>query len=261
MSHAFAILAEGIFDSNQIVSRWIDRDVGATRSGAAEDSATLPLAGGSRGQPPAFSDRECRLVDWHAADDRICLVFAPARLESQTADGQPLGARAVALSDGLGVSSVVKSSDGLLIVQERSEHHVRYPGWYHVCGGMLETQPVGDGRIVAPFAWMQTELYEELTIDPAWIGTMRCLGLVRDLHSMRPELVFETVLTVPTARFAHRCGPEHSDLVLIDDAADDLRRFVEGHGARMVPSGLACLLMYGKRRFGIPWYDKALEIF
>ena len=259
VSLAFAILVEGPFDSGQMVSRWSDRDAETTGSGLHEAPATLPAADGSSGQTPEYSDRECRLVDWQVAGARLYLTFALARLEPETAAAPPGKERAVALSDGLGVCSVVKSSDGLLIVQERSNNHIRYPGWYHVCGGMLEVQPVGDEQIVDPFSWMQTELDEELTIDSSWIASMRCLGLVRDLHNMRPELAFETVLTVPTNRFAHWCGPEHSDLVLLDDAPDDLRRFVADHGARMVPSGLACLLMYGKRRFGQPWYHETLQ--
>lgn len=258
VSDGFAILVEGNYAPGQIISSWPNQDGGGPGAMTGEARSARPLTAAPHQHAPELSDRECRLVDWNAVNDTLFLAFAPAQIELQMANPHRQNTHDVALTDGLGVCSMVKSSDELLIIQKRSERHIRYPGWYHVCGGMLEIEAVGEQRVIDPFAWMRTELHEELAIDSAFIVGMRCLGLVQDLRNMRPELVFETTLNVPTDHFAQQSGPEHSALVLLDDRADDLRQFAADHGACMVPSGLACLLLYGKQRFGRPWYQETV---
>jgi hypothetical protein len=166
----------------------------------------------------------------------------------------------VVLTDGVGVCSVVRTSDALLVIQKRRNNHVRYPGWFHVCGGMLETETLNRHIIVDPFGWMQSELHEELGIEIGFISDMQCMGIVRDEHNARPELVFVSHLSVSAGRFAHSQGPEHSDLVLLDDKASILQQFLAEQRDLLVPSGMACLLLYGKSNFPSNWYSDTVAL-
>lgn len=261
----FDILVDRSFAKHQLISTWHPT---ARDGGAASNATTLSYVA----QNEAFSSTmsphrqdECRLLDWELQASDLLLAFGPARIQDRAAavdsanDNQG-GAGSVMLTDGAGVCSVVRSHDQLLVVQKRSGSHIRYPGWYHVCGGILESQRIAERTVVDPFAWMQVELHEELSIKPGFIQHMTCLGLVKDRQNQRPELVFETWLGVKTERFARQQGPEHSELLLIPDAAIDLRKFIVDREPRLVPSGLASLLLYGKTRYGHSWFDETLSM-
>jgi hypothetical protein len=222
MAGNFEIVKYGKYARDRIVTSWGEFD--KTRTDLA-------------------SQTECRLADWKSVGEMLLLGLAPARRGPQF--------------DGLGVCSVVRSADDLLLVQKRTKSQRRYPGWYHVCGGILERDPQDAEVHVDPFGWMQFEMDEELYINPESIEDMYSLGIVKDLNNMRPELVFATHLSVP-AEVARQSGPEHSKLLKVDDSPPSLLRFVLERKLEIVPSGLACLLLYGRHRFGELWFAYAL---
>lgn len=242
VSGSYSILLEGLFSPSHVVTSW------------------SPEQGWPAATPVEASDlRWCRLVDWQERSGTVFLQFAPANLReesNQTDDGPTFY-----VTDAVGVCSVVRTSDQKVIVQKRRESQFRYPGWYHVCGGMLEPQGTHGHEVVNPFAWMQQELQEELSIAPAMIQRMRCLGLARDERQLRTELLFETTLHVPAESFATRWGPEHSALMVIEDRAETMGEFVSTHAARFVPTGLACLMLYGKRQYGLSWHAEVTARF
>jgi hypothetical protein len=246
----FSVLVDGVFPRPHVVTTL------SRLPGAAMADDNLP------GAPP--TQTLCRLRSWRVAAGTLELEFDLVRHALSPAQdvsaGSPAESKQPSAAGRTGVCTVVRTSDELLIIQQRRITQFRYPGWYHVCGGVLEPSIVDGALLVDPFGWMARELCEELGIEPAFIAGMRCLGLVRDELNQGPEIIFVTDLNVPAHRFARDLGPEHGDLLHLADQAASLSHFVAAHGAETVPSGLACLLLYGKQRFGPTWRRAALSM-
>ena len=83
------------------------------------------------------------------------------------------------------------------------------------------------------------------------IAALTCLGLVRNLATAKPELVFEARLT-PTraeveARLAARDDrPEDDAWLWLNDEPAAIHAFLTRHATRVAPAGAACLAVYAQ---------------
>lgn len=263
----YRLLAEGYFSSTQLVTDWVstgttrrDRETELLVSQAWTDlaeSAQHPV-----GTMP--SSRLCRLLGWHLDRDSLSLTFGPTDYRELIGTNQrhPELARSRGrdyLANATGACAVVATADDRLVVQRRRADLLQFPGWFHVCGGMIQPSERNGEVNVAPFEAIRAELWEELGIAPAFVADMRCLGLVEDSRTFQPELVFTARLNVPAARFARPIGDEHEGLLLLDDNAASLGSFLIAHAQQIVPVGLACLLRYGRRCFGPAWAEATIS--
>lgn len=166
-----------------------------------------------------------------------------------------------ALSHALGVSAVVMTSDGFLAFGRRSEHVASHRGCLHPIGGMLEQADLRpDGTCDLADA-LRRELCEELDLHPEEINTISLIGLARDLTLLQPELLFDASISLTRAKLLDRFQPalshgEHERLELAPDEPDRLLPFLE-HTPSVTPIAQACVLIHGRHRWGVEWYERA----
>jgi 8-oxo-dGTP pyrophosphatase MutT (NUDIX family) len=90
-----------------------------------------------------------------------------------------------ALANAIGVSSVVLSRDGFIVMGHRSDSVAFYPRRVHPFAGTLEPHDPLD-----VFAEARRELTEEAGIQDGDVQAMACIGLVEDAALCQPELIF-----------------------------------------------------------------------
>ncbi len=263
----FKLLLAGQFEQGNIVSSW--HPEGAAQTNAHTRNAIdsvwreLESAAIKAGQPFPLR-RLCRLIGWRANANRLNLSFGPTDYKELMGTNRrhvEFGKRFGRdfLSNATGCCSVIATSDGMLVVQRRRTDLLQFPGWLHVCGGMIEPAMLDGDVQVDPFVNIQKELGEELGVQPNHITRMHCLGLVEDPQTLQYELAFETRVNTSMSNFVELRGLEHDKLLFVEDAAESLIGFVTRYWNRIVPTGLACLALYGKRRFGRVWYAEAVS--
>ncbi len=176
-------------DQAAIAARWAEREAAA---------AGISLFDGPMG----------RLETWEA--DATGLRLTLSRTSYRTFLGtnvdhpdHPRPRRA----DPLGVSTLVRSADGFLLLGVRSLRVALYPGGIHPFGGGVESttgdpDPVGDAL---------RELHEEAGVTAADLGAVTCLGIGIDPILAQPELLVLAESHLDAATIAARIDPdEHS---------------------------------------------------
>ncbi|WP_151755891.1 NUDIX hydrolase [Dictyobacter vulcani] len=161
------------------------------------------------------------------------------------------------LGNPLAVCSVIESSDGFILLDQRQGVDV-YAGRYHVIGGFFErgldttAQQQPD-----PFAAMQREIREETGIQASDIQEQVCLGLVYDLATPHAELCFLTRLHIPLAEVLQRKAEdsEIKALQTLHVSATSLRHFLLQNHGNISATGEPNLLFYGALKFGESWLE------
>jgi hypothetical protein len=148
------------------------------------------------------------------------------------------------LANGTGVCSVLVTSDNQIVLQRRSQSVFEHPGMLHLCGGSLAPIEVDDSLRADPFDVMAIEFEEELGIPATAIDEMICLGIARDSHSMKPDILLRSNVSLPASTILGRIGDEHSDLIAIPNDPAALHTWIGGHWAEIAPAGLACLVAH-----------------
>jgi 8-oxo-dGTP pyrophosphatase MutT (NUDIX family) len=200
----------------------------------------------------------CRLVDWQQTDGQISLCFGPTSYQAFV--GSHLRGRDFVtrfgetfMANATGVCVALVTADDELVLQRRSERVFENPGFYHVCGGQLEPIGLSGSRGADPFACVRRELLEEFDIPRAEISSLVCLGLARDLRTLKPEVLFTARTSRTTAEVCAVNHEEFSDLYVVPAVATALSDFLTSNAARIVPVGLACLIRFGAVEFGEEW--------
>ncbi len=149
----------------------------------------------------------------------------------------------------LGISAVVKTRDGQLVVMKRSTFVGEYPNRLDVFGGHVEPGKHGRKGKPDPCAGIRAELVEELHVAEGDIGPLRILGLLQNREIQKPELVFFAPilldageLLVQTQKAKDRF--EWSELLLVPDKKVAIRSFLQDNFRDFTPSGLGCFLLY-----------------
>ncbi|GCE26623.1 hypothetical protein KDA_21070 [Dictyobacter alpinus] len=165
------------------------------------------------------------------------------------------------LGNPLSVCSVVETSDGFILLEQRQGVDV-YVGRYHVIGGFFERGlDTTEHQLPDPFAAMQREILEETGIQATDIREQICLGLVYDLATPHAELCFLTRLHIPLTMVLQRKPEDHEikNLQTLHVSATSLQQFLlEKHG-NISATGEPNLLFYGALKFGESWLETVIS--
>ena len=166
------------------------------------------------------------------------------------------------LSNALSVCSVVETSDGYILLDQR-EGVDTYTGRYHVIGGfMVHTFDRDAHGQPDPFAAMLREIGEETGVQAEDVSEQSCLGLVYDLTLPHAELCFLTRLHIPLATVMHERTSEDQEIRRLQSlqiTATQLRDFIVQHHGNISPSGEPNMLFYGAHKFGLSWFTKVMN--
>ena len=188
------------------------------------------------------------------------LILGDTSYKEYTVSRQPafvLGRSRQQLSNPLAVCSVVETSDGFILYEQR-QHVAVHAGRYHVIAGFFDrdTDRDAQGR-PDPFSAMCREMREETGIRPADIAEQYCLGAVYDIINPHGELCFLTRLHITLAQVLTRT-PEDDEIKELRSLAvtrESLRAFlIENHG-NISATGEPNLLLYGGWKYGDGWLE------
>lgn len=202
-----------------------------------------------------------RLISASATDDELQLVLGDTSYKEYVTTRTPEFAQQHprdALSNAIGVCSVVETSDGSILLDKRQGVDV-YVGRYHVIGGFFERLLDGNAQ-PNPFAAINREIREETGIQVADMDTQHCLGVVYDLTTPHTEICFLTHLHIPLAEVLTR-EPEEDEIKQLHTlhvTSESLRSFIIKHHGCISATGEPALLFYGAVQFGEAWLQEIL---
>ena len=212
-----------------------------------------------------YNGRLCRLIEYSADNDRMTLTLGPVSFkEFLGTNGTHAHLRYLhgpdILADPLGVSAAVVTRDQFILLGRRSRQVALYAGRVHPIGGIVE--PPAEACPVDPFRTLIEEVAEETGISPEQTAPPCCLGLIRDKHTVQPELIFELEVhcDMPSIRAQSagaRDAEEHSEWVPIRNHPAAVVTFIEHHFTDLTPVALATLLLHGLYRWGSGWFAAA----
>ena len=159
------------------------------------------------------------------------------------------------LGDPLAVCSVIETSDGYILLDQRQGVDV-YVGRYHVIGGFFER----DLDQPDPFAAIRREIREETGIQASDIRDQYCLAIVYDLATPHAELCFLTRLHIPLQEVLIR-EPEDDEVKQLQSlqvTSESLRDFILRHHGNISATGEPNLLQYGAWKFGETWFEEMM---
>jgi hypothetical protein len=151
-----------------------------------------------------------------------------------------------------------------LLIERRGQDVDLFKGFYHVVGGYTEIEAdLGPDGIPNFSGAILREMAEELGGVAPVAGSLRFTGLAYDCVYHHPELCFAALLSesLEDIRGMAKTTAEFHDVIRVGSGADALMEFMACEASRIVPTGKASLLLYGKLRFGAPWFDPAARIF
>ncbi len=165
------------------------------------------------------------------------------------------------LSNALGVSATIITSDGFLALGRRSERVASHMGCLHPFGGMLEQADQKAEGTCDLFGSVRREACEELGLQPGEIRDITLVGLARDHKLMQPELIFDVQIKLTKSQLIERFDPglshgEHERIEVVRDEPDCLLPFLE-HTPSVTPIAQAAVLIHGRHLWGREWYEQA----
>lgn len=263
----FAVEWLGGCERSQVVSEWRDEPRSTTPAVEAviariwEAEQAVAELGGRR----LFNGKLIRLIESRADANTLTLVLGPTdyrdflgtnlyHLRDLAASSPP------ALADALGVSAVVVTRDGFLVLGRRSDRVHFHSGYLHPFGGMVE-EADRRGAAFDVFGAILRELGEELGVRADEIAEIHLLGLVRDRAIRQPELCFETTVALTREELFVRfraldSNEEHAGLEFVRDEPEAILPFLL-KAEPVTPIAAAALLLHGRGRWGEEWYDRA----
>lgn len=214
---------------------------------------------------PAFNGSLFRLTDYALNRGRLLIELGDTTFREYvgTSTEDFYGTYPEAwVANPLAVCIALITGDEKILIERRTTL-TRYRAPYHVIGGFMERGKDFSQGKPDPFAAITREIKEELGLilspdEPV------ALGLVRNLRVRHPEIVFFCSLSQSFAEVQEIMGRDAADdeidhLEYVEDRSDHLSSFLKGRHGIFTPSGEACLLLYGRQRYGEGWYDALLE--
>jgi hypothetical protein len=160
----------------------------------------------------------------------------------------------------LSVSVALVTVDGRIVLEKRDRIDARRRK-YHVIAGFMERDVDAPDSQPNPFDTLRREVREELglILDGPLYGS----GLVRSVYGS--ELCFYSRLPVSFERLLEIKANSETDseidvLEAVDDTPAAVASFLERHTIDFVPSGRACLLLYGREAYGERWYHSIANV-
>jgi 8-oxo-dGTP pyrophosphatase MutT (NUDIX family) len=206
--------AVGEFAPGAVTARWVaDTRPRIPQIEAAIESAWREAS--RRLGPKLFDGPMCRLESFRASatlelnvSPTTYRIFVGTNL-SNPQFAQQYGP--AALANAIGVSSIVRSRDGFIVMGRRSDSVAYYPHRVHTFGGTLEPHDPLD-----VFAEARRELMEELRIADRQVEQIKCVGLVEDPALHQPELIFRADVHLDAAELERSLDPgEHRSLFVV----------------------------------------------
>lgn len=142
----------------------------------------------------------------------------------------------------VGVSTLVLSSDGHILLGRRSDRVAYYPGRIHPFAGALEPAEAAD-----LFATLYRELNEELHLAPQEIADTALIGLVEDTRLRQPEVILTCHVSLTADDIRARLDPqEHDGVVSIARSSQSIAALLESESA-LTPVCRGALMILGDR--------------
>lgn len=158
------------------------------------------------------------------------------------------------MADAIGVSGVLRTADGFVLVGRRSGRTHEAPGAFHVIPSGHPHPPQTVAEAIG------AELHEELGLHPDRLDEAHVTGVIRALPSGKPEVttMLTTSLTATEVRAAWEEADERwefDELVGIPWAPGAVAEWMTDHARSCVAPGLAALALAGRIDFGPDWFD------
>ncbi len=204
---------------------------------------------------PHFNGRIARLEEWRIRDGALHLWLRPVEykhlLYSNAHTGEIIRHYGEhQLARALGISAVVVSAEGQILLMERSDRVGEFPGCYDLFGGHID--PPAQGEIPDPFASMEKELDEELALLPG-TASLSLFGLLLTREARKPELLFIARCGMESeammrAALGARDRYEYRRLLAIPADAESVRGFLQHHRTKLSPSAFGGLEIFAAMR-------------
>lgn len=216
-----------------------------------------------------FNGQMYRLLDYRADQEKFELEVGPTDFAEFLGTNFHNYHRAQEFgwemySNAVGISAIVGTSDGEILLGRRSDKVACMPGYVHTFGGSLEVEDYRTNGTVDGFAAITRELEEELGLKPEDFKQLICLGMIRDATICQPELIFQAEVSLSSKQLGdqlhHDEHHEHLRVVACPDNPDSLRAFMSSDEP-ISPIALAGLCLHGRRRFGEKWYQSVIQEF
>jgi len=201
-----------------------------------------------------FDGPMARLVSFHAAPKRLDLELSETSYKpfvgtnmAHPEFADQFGREVMA--NPLGVSPLLVTADGYLLLGRRRGTLAYYPGRIHPFAGAMEPKDPG------PIEAVRRELREELRLDHRDVADVRCTGIVEDPMLRQCEMIFVAYSTkTRDALIAKLDDDEHQDAWSIpatSDAVIDALKVEES----LTPVARAAMLLWGRLKFGHAWFE------
>lgn len=157
----------------------------------------------------------------------------------------------------LGVSVCLETSDGMIVLEDRSPRVATYSGFYHV-------KP--SGHPPAPHDLTSAIMQQakgELALEKQELALLACSGLIRALPERKPEVTFIGQTPVSSHELQERVSRrqwETERLFFLECDPDILRKFLVSQQARTTPPGHASLILAGRSKYGHRWFRDTVSV-
>ncbi len=205
----------------------------------------------ARGDQYLFNGELFHLENFTATHQRLTLhlgrtcyrdqIYHNAHAEELS---QAFGARTAVR--GLGVSALVITADDYLPIIRRGAHLGEEPGKLDVIGGHAHPDRHFAHGKPDLFRAILEELETELNLPAAAVRTLVCCGLVENLQTAKPDLVFyarvrSTMAEIEKERAAAVEADEITALLAVPHTAAAIRQHVATNRDELTPSARACM--------------------
>lgn len=200
-----------------------------------------------------FNGALAELKDFRFQNGRLFLTLAPTDYRAflysnfhRRVVAERFGRNFV--NQGLGISALVRTRDGQIVLMKRSAEVGEYPNRLDVFGGHIDPGVhVREGR-PDPCLAIREELREELNVHPAEMSRPVVRGLIRNTETTKPELIFSVSVSLNQEELSARARTaqdrfELTELLYIPDQKEALRTFLRRHFRDFSPSGFGSLLL------------------
>jgi 8-oxo-dGTP pyrophosphatase MutT (NUDIX family) len=152
------------------------------------------------------------------------------------------------MANPVGVSTILSTADDKLLFGVRNATVAYYPRRTHPFAGSLEPRDKCD-----IFAAARRELREELALHDTDLGPLALVGLVEDRLIRHPELIFSVESRLDeNSLIAQMDRAEHHESIAIPANRAAIESALKGPS--FTPVGIACLLLWGRKQFGVDWF-------
>ena len=228
------------------------------------DNAWATYVRASRGTGiKVYNGGVLRLDNFDRTDGRLSLTLSDTDFRSCIGTGTNRFVTAfphALQANPLTVSVALVTIDGQIVLEKRSRIDARRRK-YHVIAGFMEREFDALGNHPNPFETLRREVREELGL--ILDGPLCVAGLVRAVYGS--ELCFYYRLPISFEHLLEIKADSETDceidaLQAVEDSPSAVASFLVRHTTDFVPSGRACLLLYGREAYGESWYDSIVKL-